>query len=92
MAFPQWVLDLQTRRDAITAELAAIDNNGSRTKPGAKPDVSGDGGGVEGDSYRRGLMDELTSINEILMKAGDVVAAEEAADGNVFFEIVTELN
>ena len=87
MALPTWVVNLQARRDEITAELAAIDNTSNRTQPGSKPDVGGDAGGTEGTAYRMSLIDELTKINEVLKKAADVIAAEEIAEDDGPFSI-----
>lgn len=92
MAVPQWVLDLQARRDEITTELAAINNNetniGDRNLPGAKPDVDGDGGGTRGTEYRLSLYTELAQINEALRGAAETIAAETAIDNSDDFATV----
>lgn len=89
---PQWLTDLKTRRDAITAELAAIDNTGSRAKPGSKPDQGGEGGGTEHTAYRMSLLEELAQINEIIGDAADVIKAEEAAQYPDEFTIEVQMD
>lgn len=91
MATPSYITYLKTRRDNITTELAAIDNNASRTNPGSKPDSSGEGGGTEGDSYVDRLYRELAQIEEALRDAAQTAAAEDRlANGHSEIEVVME--
>ena len=65
--------NLQTRRTAIYAELAALDS----TKAGGKPNISGGGGGVvDHVSYKDGLYRELGFLNEQIAALGGAVSAE----------------
>jgi hypothetical protein len=54
--------NLQTRRSAILAELAALDS----TKAGGKPSYSADGQAVDHVKYKMSLYEELKQINELL--------------------------
>lgn len=89
---PQWVIDLKTRRENITQELAAINNNEldirDRNLPGAKPDIDGDGGGTRGTEYRMSLLQELAAINAALEAAAGTIAAEEAIEGSGDFATI----
>jgi len=70
-----WLTDLKTRRDAITAELAAL----SSTAAGGKPNASG-GDQVDHVGYKKGLYEELRQINAAIKEAAETAAAESAAD------------
>lgn len=54
--------NLKTRRDAIAAELAALDS----TLAGGKPNTSGQGEHVDHVGYKDGLYRELKEIEEKL--------------------------
>jgi hypothetical protein len=60
------IANLQTRRDAIYAELAAM----TSTSVGGKPNYSIDGQSVDHVTYRKSLYEELGSINDILASIG----------------------
>ncbi|TWT58890.1 hypothetical protein KOR42_22770 [Thalassoglobus neptunius] len=91
MAAPQWVLDLRVRRDEITTELRAIDNNASRSNPGSGPDASGEGA-IAFHQYKMGLYEELDRIDERLRKAEETIQAEQNLDGTIGpFEIETQV-
>jgi len=72
--------NLTTRRDAVAAELAALDS----TKPGGKPDQTGEGVNPGHMGYKKSLLDELDRYDKLIEKA----ASQEAADGGSvgFFE------
>lgn len=54
--------NLNTRKAAITAELAALTSAGA----GGKPNSSGGGDNVDHVGYKDGLYRELTEINKLL--------------------------
>lgn len=54
--------NLIARKADRIAELAAID----ATKAGGKPNVRGDGVGVDHDSYRQGIVDEIAKLNVLI--------------------------
>lgn len=56
--------NLKTRRDAIYAELAALNS----TKAGGKPDSRQ--GGIDHHKYKMGLYAELKEIREAITAAG----------------------
>lgn len=56
------ISQLKQRRDAIIAELAALDS----TKAGGKPNVSGAGVNVDHVGYKRALYEELELIDKRL--------------------------
>lgn len=60
----QLVANLKTRRDAVVAELAALDS----TKAGGKPNTSGAGVNVDHQAYKKGLYDELKALDEQLAR------------------------
>lgn len=84
MSVPRWIKDLQSRRDEITAELSAIDNNDSKLAPGAMPEAGGDAP-IHTDAYIQRLYDELARINDLLANAKDQLLAEDGLDGEVGF-------
>ncbi len=51
---------LKQRRDAVIAELSAIDS----TKAGGKPNVSGAGVNVDHVGYKRALYEELDALEK----------------------------
>jgi len=61
--------NLTARRDAIYAELAALDS----TKAGGKPNTSGAGATVDHVGYKKSLYDELKQINELISAADGAV-------------------
>ncbi|MBC8868019.1 MAG: hypothetical protein H8E44_01310 [Planctomycetes bacterium] len=56
------VTNLQTRRAAIIAELAALD----ATKAGGVPNAIGGVEEIDHQGYKQGLYDELARINELI--------------------------
>jgi len=54
--------NLKARRDAIYAELAAIDT----TKAGGAPNVNGAGSAVDHVGYKDGLYRELDKLNDLI--------------------------
>ena len=74
-----WITNLQTRRDAICTELAALATN----KAGGLPNTDGDGVNVDHVGYKDGLYRELRQIEETLTAAGEGSAF---ADGPGIFE------
>ena len=58
------ISQLKQRRDAIIAELAALDS----TKAGGKPNVSGAGVNVDHIGYKRSLYEELDAIDKRLVR------------------------
>lgn len=71
-----YLANLETRRDAVATELAAL----GATKAGGLPDS--DASSVKHEAYKAGLYKEL----EMLDKA--IVAAQQGSDGPV--EVITE--
>lgn len=58
--------NLQTRQQAIYAELAAIAGGATPNGvPGSLPNASG-GGSIDHVGYRKSLYDELKEINEMI--------------------------
>ncbi|ANS03312.1 hypothetical protein [uncultured Mediterranean phage uvDeep-CGR2-KM19-C37] len=60
--------NLKTRRDAIGVELAAM----GATKAGGNPNSSLEGGGVDHQGYKAGLLAELKTLNEMISVAEPV--------------------
>jgi hypothetical protein len=75
--------NLQTRRTAVAAELAALD----ATKPGGLPDIRSRDGGtdIEGQKYKMNLYDELSKLDRLIKEAAAVEDTEP-------FEISTNMN
>jgi hypothetical protein len=55
--------NLQTRRSAILAELAAIDTSSAGGLPNSQA------GGIDHIGYKRGLYEELEKINQMIAAA-----------------------
>lgn len=72
-----YLSNLQTRRDAIAVELAAL----TSTKAGGKPNNTPGGGGAAIDhvGYKDGLYRELREINDLIVAIG---ASEDAWEIN----------
>ena len=72
-----YLSDLQTRRDSIAAELAAL----TSTKAGGKPnnDTGGEGAEIDHVGYKDGLYRELREINDLIAAIG---ASEDAWEIN----------
>lgn len=66
MSAPQWIINLQTRRDNVAAELAAM----APTRAGGLPNVGGEGVNTDHVGYRKSLWDELLSLRKLLSEAG----------------------
>jgi len=61
MGATNWA-ELETRRDTITAQLAAM----LSTSVGGKPNTTGQGQQLDHVAYKKGLYDELRDIRELL--------------------------
>lgn len=59
--------NLMTRRSAIYAELAALNDQ----KAGGKPNASGAGTGIDHVGYKDGLYRELKELNGLISSATD---------------------
>ena len=63
---------LTDRRDAVEAEIAALDT----TKAGGKPNVlSGDGSDIDHEKYKAGLYAELDKLNALIKTEENRTAA-----------------
>ena len=78
--------NLIARRDAIAAELADM----SSSTMGGKANVKSQDGGTTIDhvGYRKSLLDELKSINDEIIRLGDIEAVEADDDGPFEIESV----
>lgn len=72
MAVADYLASLRTRRDAVAAEIAAIDT----TKAGGLPDSDGTGVNTKHQAYKKGLYDELASLDDLIAKAEAKLAAD----------------
>lgn len=62
--------NLEARRTAVTAELAALDT----TKAGGLPNTDGVGVNVDHTDYKRSLYEELERLEKLIDEAEDDVA------------------
>lgn len=58
------IASLKTRRDAVVAEIVALDS----TKAGGLPNASGAGENVDHQGYKKGLYDELDALEKRIAK------------------------
>ncbi len=82
-----YLSDLKTRRAAIAAELAAL----NQAAAGGKPNATGGGNMVDHTGYKQSLYRELEAIDNALQRSGEVSAAEDTA-ANGPWEIEQELD
>lgn len=66
-----YLSNLEARRTAVAAEIAAI----SSSAAGGLPNASGEGLNVDHQGYKRGLYDELKQLTDL------ITAAELDGDG-----------
>jgi len=75
-----YLTDLETRRDAVSAELAALTSSAA----GGKPNVlSGDGSDVDHEKYKAGLYAELEKLDALIAKANQDADADAGEVGIV---------
>ena len=74
---PSDLENLQTRRSAILAELAAGETPGGDSL--RKPSYSIDGQSVDWSDYRRSLYDELREIDRLIATTGGPVEVQSEA-------------
>ena len=81
-----YIDDLQTRRDTVASELAAM----TKLTVGGKPNASTSDGGTTIDhvKWRQSLLAELKELNQLIKDESEVLAAIANEDGA--WEIVTE--
>ena len=60
-----YLSDLQARQTAVAAEIRAI----STAAAGGLPNASGEGLNVDHQGYKRGLYDELKTLNDLIYQA-----------------------
>lgn len=71
MGVTNWA-NLETRRDTITAQLAAM----TSASIGAKPNTTGQGQQVDHVAYKDGLYRELEQINKLLATRPFIIETE----------------
>ena len=79
MSNQSYLTGLRTRRDAISAELAALNGSGA----GGKPNTDGTGINVDHVGYKDGLYRELRELNGLIKNAEADVLADGGSIGIV---------